>query len=254
MIKRIDLSVYGRRIHALLATVVLAALVSGTASAQVHEHEGDILPTVVGGQLATEGDRPIDALTGAKIYEGDFGDLGGGPRATDDPGYDHQDGLLLPGSLLGIRGMGVLEYWDGNTWSTAAAGTTVSIEDALGSLISFSSAGVDNPNGYLGQVSPTGTLHEHVDMSISAGAATGAYGFFVRLFGETSLTDPTAPYADSAPFMLVMNYGLSEALFEAGVDARVAPVPLPAAVWLLLSGLMGMGAIARRQRPEVAAT
>jgi hypothetical protein len=63
-----------------------------------------------------------------------------------------------------------------------------------------------------------------------------------QVFGFT----PTA--ASYVRLQILSNYGntdttgISEAAFE------VAPVPLPAAAWLLLSGLGGIGALARRRK------
>ena len=57
-----------------------------------------------GTELAIEESAPLDAITSRVIYTSDFGDLPLGINGTEDPGYDTQVGVLLPGSLLGVRG------------------------------------------------------------------------------------------------------------------------------------------------------
>lgn len=239
-----------RRLRIGTAAALLSlCLLPLAAFSQEHEEHGDIEPYLIdlgdgSYQLGVdpEGHVPVAAGSGYKIYEADFD----GALTIDEPGFI-SEGAFQPGSLLGFVGLATLSYWNGSTWDAPVpAGATVTLEDVLGSMAVFSGSGVTSPAGYIGQFDDDGHLHEHLPFSISAEAAPGAYSIVLQLFSQTSPSDTTPLYASSNPFMLIFNHGLSEELFEASVSALTTPVPLPAAAWLLLSGLIGMGVITRR--------
>ncbi|MEO0972727.1 MAG: hypothetical protein AAFX85_06490 [Pseudomonadota bacterium] len=229
--------------HSLPLTLVLfviGGLVGSPALSQI-EHEGDVHPNLADGRLIIEEAGPIDVETGRVIYTSDFGDLNGGPHETNNPGYDTQDGVLLPDSLLGVEGTGVLLFWDGSDWLAADPGVSLTIFDALGSATVFTGAGVTNPRGYIDLVSGNGNLHTHIDMVVNDTAPTGAYLLSLSLFGETSLSDPTPPYDPSAPFTFIINRGLTDPMFQQAVDARISPqaqVPFPAWTYVLCAWLL----------------
>jgi len=231
----------------MLTTCTLAAGLAFNVAAraeEAHVHEGDILPLLAGGTLVLDDldDKPKDFATGYAIFEADFGDLAGGPNSTDDPGYDHEAGQFTPSTILAFKVQGPLEFWNGSTWSTATP-ATITFIDALGTEVAITGASGAGATGLIGQFDGAGNLHEHIDMNIDAGAATGAYAVTVSLFGL--LNDQSTPvYGESTPFMFVFNRGLAHADFEAAVNARV--VPIPAAAWLLGSAVAGLGLLRRR--------
>ncbi len=236
-----------------LACALALATAPFVQAEEVHVHEGDILPllpcvtdnaacTI---ELDDLGDKPHDAATGYAIFEADFGDF---PTlfSTDDPGFDHEGGQFIPGTVLGLRAVAGLEYWNGSSWTTSMpAGETVTIEDALGDLMVIGSGAPPSGTALVGQVDGAGNLHEHLLMSVTSGASVGAYLITLQLVGlEDDLT--TAIYGASTPFMLLFNRGLAVDDFEASVAARTAPIPLPAGVWLLGSALTALGCARRR--------
>lgn len=225
-------------------------LVSNAAWAEPHEHVhgGDIESAIEGGQLVIENPVEVDASTGYLLFEGDFGDLNEGPNGTDAPGFDNEPGVFAVGSYLGFRGIGSLLAWDGSTWAVAASGISFTITDFSGDDITWTGSGLGSTTeGYIGIADSNGVIHEHVDMSISGTDSTtnpAAYLVSLALFHVANVGDTTTLAGDSTPFSLIINHGLSEAAFEAGVEARV--VPVPAAAWLLLSGLAGLARFKRR--------
>lgn len=231
---------------ALTGVFALTTLAHSLALADA-DHAGDIAVSAVGGKLMTGGDHfEIHAATGFKIYEADFGDFANGTWVTKNPGFQTQGGATLaPGSLLSFAGLGTLGFWNGSAWGTAPVGVTVSIEDALqagaDSLTTWTASGVTpGVTSYVDQIATNGTLHSHLALSVTPGAAAGAYAIQLQLTSDA--------YASSDPFYLVFNRGLSGDAFEASVEAFAAPVPEPSTYALLLAGLVGVAAVARRRQ------
>lgn len=232
-------------LSALTLAIGLGTGFAAYAAGESHLHEGDVLPLLVDGQIVLDDldDKEVDFATGYPIFEADFGDLSGGPNSTDDPGYDHEAGQFTPGTILAFKVLGPLEFWNGSQW-TVDTPATVTFSDALGNDVAVTGVSAAGTSGLIGEIDGDGNLHEHIDMSIDAGAATGAYAVVLSLFGL--LADQTTPiYGESAPFMIIFNRGLAFEDFEAAVGARV--VPVPAAAWLFGSALAGLG-LARRRR------
>ena len=214
-----------------LLPLALSVNLSPAFAAGEHQHAGDIQPWKENGQIELN----------ATLFEADFGDLFGGSYRTDDPGYDADTdhGAFGAGNWLWFQGIGSLRFWNGSAWSNAVPnGEHIDIDDALGYTSIFSTAGISNATGVIGEFDSFGDLHEHLDMAIrdSSNAlvgSTGAYWITLSLF-ETAPNSQVA-LATSSNFDIIFNRGLSEANYE----AAVAAVPLPAAVWMFGSALMG---------------
>jgi PEP-CTERM motif len=231
---------------ALTGVFALTTLAHSLALAD-GDHAGDIAVSAVGGKLTTGGDHfEIHGATGFKIYEADFGDFANGAWVTKNPGFQTQGGATLqPLSLLSFEGLGSLSFWNGSAWGTAPGGVAVSIEDALqdgdNSLTKWTASGVTpGVTSYVDQIATNGTLHSHLALSVTPGAAAGAYAIQLRLTSDA--------YTSSDPFYLVFNRGLSGEAFESSVESFAAPVPEPSTYALLIAGLFGVAAAARRRQ------
>lgn len=247
----------------ITAALALAGVLSSSPAFATEVHAGDILPMLDGSTVVIDdlgGTLPVDLATGALIYEANFGDLPGGLFATDDPGYDHEAGQFAPGTLMALMAVDTLKFWDGSAW-TSDTPAVVTIADTLSpdrpNLV-INSTLVPTNAALLGEIDSEGNFHVHADMSITNGAAVGAYLVTLKLvalqaaaldFDDLSLNLSLTAYTESDPFMIIFNRGLDEAAFEASVDARIEPqvVPVPAAALLFGSGLFSLS-FARRMR------
>lgn len=216
---------------------------SGSPAFADEQHGGDIQPFLANGSIGLN----------ATLFEGDFGDLAGGAFRTDDPGYDVDEalGAFTPGNWLQIEGLGVLQFWNGSSWGAPVANETVRLTGALGDDTIFSASGVSNPFGVIDLIDSEGGVHAHLDMAVrtsggSLGGTVGAYAISLRLL-ETAPDSTTALHLSDS-FTIVLNRGLAFADFEAAVEALAAPVPLPAAVYLMGGALLGLGGMRRRAR------
>ena len=116
--------------HYLLAiTALLAAVTSPLASAQhadmwliLNGNQTAISPT----DLETMAPVKIDWASGKFLFTGNFDDVGQGPTATDDPGFQAESGTFNAGAILNFRAVGSLQFWNGADWSNTVADQAVS--------------------------------------------------------------------------------------------------------------------------------
>lgn len=178
---------------------------------------------------------------GKYVFEADFGDFAGGPNSTDDPGFAAAKNALPANTVFTFQGLGKLSFWDGKTWSNSTT-DSVTIVDSQGNESQWNNAGYNaGATNYIGQSDVQGGFHEHIDYNINESAAVGVYAI------EFKIADLHSTLTASDSFYVVFNRGLSHTAFEASVDAFVNEVPVPAAAWLMLSGLVGLGMAKRKQ-------
>ena len=219
---------------------------------------------IIGGKINLHlDDAEFDFATGNAIYEAEFGENVLLPHQTDEPGFASEDpGPFAPDTYVRYRTHGSLMFWDGLSWDAADPSVSLHVlgnffEDSI-----YTNAGLfGDATGLVGVTDIDGGLHSHVEFcvenqglvgcpdspaEIAANTpAIGAYLIEMSLFG-TDATGSTVLLGDSDPFFIAFNNGLSEVAFEEGIEALTA-VPVPAAVWLFGSGLLGLVGVARRK-------
>ncbi|MFO0946410.1 MAG: hypothetical protein U1D30_10745 [Planctomycetota bacterium] len=205
------------------------------------EHEGDVLIGYGNGKVVVTNGPVIANEVG-------FADFPF-PDSTDEPGFDTKlPSTLVNGDILSFSVLGGLFFHNGISWAPLTNGETITI-DQYGSVAITADSG-DQPGFAFGQVSG-GIVHEHMDFTLSsdtgyAGAAIGAYG--IRLSLQTS--NPN--FEDSDPFMIVINNGLDEVIFDAILPEFAVAVPEASSVVMtslaLLGGVVGIYRQRRRQR------
>ncbi len=148
----------------IFITAVFSLLTATAIAAEDDDHDHglhteDIQPWRIGAEI----------FVNNALFETDFGDLGGGPFVTDDPGVDVniQKGTFTPGNWLRFQPVGQLLYWDGGQWrATVPNGERIEITDALNNTVSFSIAGVSETAVVIGEINNSGGLHEHLNFRI----------------------------------------------------------------------------------------
>lgn len=228
-----------------LIAVLLAAstLLPGAAMAQLHE--GDMEMSVVASQLTLSGNDAWHA-NGLAIFEGDFGDLSGGPYATDDPGYDSEDGTFAAGAIINYAALGSLSYWNGTQWLASVPGSEyVRLTGNFGEESRWTVAGTTGDlSGLIGQAGADGKIHEHLDMAVArVGGGAPAVGAYLIQLQLTS-----SSYLSSVPYYIALNRGLSEEDFETAIGA-LGPVP-EAQTWLMMAAGLGLVGLRLRRRVE----
>jgi hypothetical protein len=150
----------------LRLAVVLVLVSSPQVLAQTH---GDVKPSVIQGRLVVDelNSVPVAVATSYKIFEGNLGDLYGGPLKTNDPGFVATSGTFQPGEQLWYQATGTLSFWNGTSWGTAPDNVSSKLADALGSDTLITAAGVTNPLGVIDAADSSGGIHRHLDFSIS---------------------------------------------------------------------------------------
>lgn len=197
----------------LALSVALAAF---SVQAAEEQHAGDVQPWKTGSTLNLN----------KYVFEADFGDLGGGLFATDDPGYDVDiaKGPLTVGNWLRFQPVGTLKYWNGSAWiASVPKGERIEIKDALDNTITYTASGVNGGLGVIGAADNAGGVHDHIDMSIKdasgeLGGTVGAYLIELNVY-ESAPNSEAQTATPIAPIKIAFNRGLDHAVFDLAVAA-----------------------------------
>lgn len=226
----------------LVGSMMLAGTVHAEGDGHDHAHAGHAGDVVFGVH-----DGMLELETG-RIYESDF-NAGLISGTSEAPGFNNEtvpaDERLAAGALLGANALSSLYFWDGTMFADPGT-AAVEVEDALFNTFTVNGSSATSLafTMFIGQADALGEIHTHVDFSLVDGA-TGAYGIVFELVTN----QPGIAPSDS--FGVFFNNGLDESAYEMGVEAftaEVAPVPVPAAIWLLSSAATGLFALGRRRR------
>jgi hypothetical protein len=223
---------YLRPITLLLAATALA----------VAQH-ADIEITVDSGRLVTD----------PRIGEAEFGEAPNPANAADEPGFEVDDGVFLPGQDLGFNALGVtlgadarhLWFWDGTgAVNFGPTSDVASIEHpvSMQSIMLTSAAGAGSLPGFLIAIAdPLGGIHQDLEYILGTNPpADGVYLFSIELTSSS--------YAKSAPLYFVLASNVDELVHEQAVDyvATTFGIPEPS-----MSGavcLAGLAWFARHRR------
>lgn len=165
------------------------------------------------------------------------------------PGWNR--GATLPsGTQLSVRFMAPLTYWNPQTAAQDPLPVPqgrVSILGAGGTAEVAATSG-QNPSGLSG-TNPlfidAFTSHHHVVWDILDPDAPGLYGLWARLESTNPAAFAAAP---SEPFLVVLNWGITDSpTYNTGVDRLAAPVPEPA-TFVILAAATGLGWLGVRRR------
>lgn len=207
----------------------------------------------------SSGKIEIEFGTEGQVFEGDFPTSGTDLQFTTEPGFRSE---ISEGA--GINSFDEIVYnvldsllsWDGSSITAPAAGTQIRIENrgiGVPDTIVTGSSGpqpgsFSSPfNNRIGAADGSGDFHSDLDWFLErnpGSPATGAYA--VKL----SLSTDEPGITDSDPFFIVFNFGLSETLFEEGVEAFAATIPEPTSLALVGAGVVALS-LARRRRGKL---
>ncbi len=205
---------------AIISSLLLSSSFMTMAEEDNHLHETDLQPWRIGAEI----------FLNDHIFEADFGDLGGGAFATDDPGIDSNvdNGAFEPGNWLQFQPLGQLQFWDGDEWTTTMPnGEYINVLDALDKTVRIDGNGTSGGAAVIGEIEANGGIHTHIDFSLldasnNQNGSQGAYSVELKLFESAANSDVSVSYA-AKPVVIVFNQGLEEEEFEHAVEALEHP-------------------------------
>lgn len=178
-----------------------------------------------------------------RLFAGEM-DLIAGSVVGDEPGFYFQNGTVFGGAFVGFNIRAALRVWDPLAPSNAPGtnflpipASTLTFGDSVTGTVTTPTFDPPSPITGLQVLIPSVGVDFHFPMTLN-NPAEGIY--LVELELRTSL----AGVQNSAPFWMVLNYGLNEPEHERAVDyvkEHIVPTPGTAA-------MLGFAAICRRRR------
>ena len=165
--------------------------------------------------------------------------VSGTPSAT--MGWNAGTFAAGSGNLYNFSGIQIFDIDIDGSNGPAAGPVLVALQiEDWGNHIGFDNTGTPIPNSILlNGMSPDQTIDGYIDPSYQS--SFGEVELYQRLFTWT-LDAPAANYN----FDFAGGPHLS--LSQVAVDIGAAAVPLPAAAWLFISSILGLGALSRRRQ------
>lgn len=198
--------------------------VLGLAATVAQAQHSDVEIVVENGALAVE-----PSAEGLFAFEGDLGVFPFPANVGEQPGFEADPGVFNPGDSLAFNVVTNLLYWNGAAFAAVPGGHDMSISNIVES-VSVGAASGPQAGFEIGVADAGGGLHEDLTFTLNGpgapdGLTIGAYGLWLAL--------SSPQYDASNEFIILLNYGLGEDEFEAGVQAAGALVPEPATAALL---------------------
>ncbi|MFK8017460.1 MAG: hypothetical protein AB8G17_18700 [Gammaproteobacteria bacterium] len=235
-------------------------------------------------QLAVRRDNPtdsnfifsLDAADRSLLIAADFGDFGGGPHKTDDPGWVINPGDFAANDVLWFRALDALSFYDrdsGRWLSEPPAGERVRFFGAVPpevfingdpeELAFYRQGTIWSGDGLAGplesaieQAAADGSIHSHLDFCVedstgdcsapgigqTGSPSVGAYLIELQLFSDATNGDSAPSYLDADPVKVILNNGLvadecASALEALSLRDPASPAPrTPASGILIISG------------------
>lgn len=228
-------------------------------------------PAAIGGKILIDSDLdfPLNVNTGSTVVPADFGDFGGGPHKTDDPGWRLAEGDLIDGELLWFRALGTLRFWDpeqkewglpldgervryyGSAPPDVVFGSDQDLKDFYNAGTIWTGDALSGPTEAIIDRGQPGGIHAHLgfcveaadgDCSITSVGFTGnpsrgAYLIEFQLFSDASDGNK---YIDSRPIQVVLNNGLVDAECGEAITALIEPAATDASEALPGAGILIM--------------
>jgi len=203
----------------------LVALVFAVAQPALAQHS-DIEVAAIDGKLVVEPGEE------GYVFEGELGETF--PNFGTEPGFEAEDGQLQAGDELGFNLLAGLLYWDGGQFAAPPNAEQITISKAARATLVTPNSGAQN-GFHFAAADDEGGLHEDLEFLLSRpdanpDTAIGAYGLWLELASPR--------YESSNGFIILLNNGLAEEQFEAGVAAAAKLVPEPASWALAALGLV----------------
>ncbi len=200
-----------------LPAAVLTGLIAVPAAAQ---HTGDIGVSIDAGRITTRAITASGLAEPLRVFAGAFADTGV-PWFTANPGYDAPSGALPTGTRLGVRFMGPIRVWDGDSFELTSPSGALAGERLRLSFLTVNATSGDGPvPGFDLAVQSDGGWHRHLNMTLLAapGATAPEPGTYLA---PLQLYSTAAGVEASEEFWLVLNGGSDAASFAAALSAAM---------------------------------
>jgi hypothetical protein len=214
---RSSIRVTERPARVALPAAVLAGLIAAPAAAQ---HTGDIGVSIDAGRITTRAITASGLAEPLRVFAGAFADTGV-PWFTANPGYDAPSGALPTGTRLGVRFMGPIRVWDGDSFELTSPSGALAGERLRLSFLTVNATSGDGPvPGFDLAVQSDGGWHRHLNMTLLAapGATAPEPGTYLA---PLQLYSTAAGVESSEEFWLVLNGGSDAASFAAALSAAM---------------------------------